>query len=141
MDPNNSLADSRQPSYASLSPSKPGGGGDAPLLGPSRPESPAASLSQHYMPQKFAPLSNIRKRTHYAVPKRGGGREAFSAGASRMPDARDEDYDGVQFGAAAGSGKSRMGWNRFKWILFFANTIVGVTEPSGCVPSLTATRS
>jgi hypothetical protein len=116
-----------QASYASLAPAK---GGDAPLLG-SRPGTPA-SLSQHYMPQKFAPLSNIRKRgakpsDYMQLPKRGGGREAFAAGEGRMPDAQDEDYDGVQsgwFGKEGGRSKPSLKWNHFKWILILSNTIV-----------------
>jgi hypothetical protein len=104
---------------------------------------PGSSLSQHYLPQKFAPLSNIRKRgakpEHYTpIPKRGGGREAFAAGTSRMPAANDEDYDGVQSGwfggdgAAKGKGGGKLKWNRFKWILLVANTLVSVFITAQC---------
>jgi hypothetical protein len=114
-----------RPEYGSLSPSR-AGGNDTPLL--SRPGTPS-SLSQHYLPQKFAPLTNVRRRKGYAadptLPKRGGGREAFGAGTARMPDAKDEDYDGVQNGfGAGGAGK----WTRFKWILFVANSCVSATR-------------
>lgn len=57
------------------------------------------------------------------VPKRGGGREAFRTGESRMPGAGDEDYDGVM-PRRAGKTKPRLRWNRFKWTLFAANTLV-----------------
>lgn len=90
------------------------------------------SLSVNYLPSKFAPVGGARRRAGKGgaaedAPKRGGGREAFRAGENRMPDATDEDYDGVQgawFGKTGGHTKPRMKWTRFKWILFVANLLV-----------------
>ena len=97
----------------------------------SRPGTPT-SLSVNYLPSKFAPVQgSVRRRAGKGgpadVPKRGGGREAFHAGEARMPDAGDEDYDGVQgawFGKEGGQTKQRLKWTRFKWILFVANLLV-----------------
>jgi len=57
------------------------------------------------------------------VPKRGGGREAFRTGEARMPGVGDEDYDGVM-PREGGKTKPRLRWNKFKWMLFTANTLV-----------------
>jgi len=57
------------------------------------------------------------------IPKRGGGLDAFRSGEARMGGANDEDYG---FGAAAGGSKKRLRWNKFKWILFFANIFLTV---------------
>ena len=57
------------------------------------------------------------------VPKRGGGREAFRSGEARMPGVGDEDYDGV-IPREGGKTKPRLRWNKFKWTLFAANTLV-----------------
>jgi len=106
-------------------------GQESSLLGTSRPAS-STSLSQHFLPSKFAPLSNIRKRgakpeDYTPMAKQGGGREAFAKGAARMPDANDEDYDGVSsgwFGKDGGKSKTTLKWNRFKWTLFVANSLL-----------------
>lgn len=113
----------RSESMQSLSP-KP----DQSLL--NRSGSP--SLSVNYLPTKFSPLTNVRRRNKggdAGLPKRGGGREAFRAGEARMPAAGDEDYDGVQgnfFGGnkEGGRTKQRLRWTKFKWILFVANSFV-----------------
>ena len=68
------------------------------------------SLSVNYIPSKFSEFRN-RKRGKYddapSLPKRGGGLQAFKSNESRMPQ-----------------GKGRLRWNKFKWILFFTNSLV-----------------
>lgn len=89
------------------------------------------SLSVNYLPSKFSNTmlaGGIKRRKGKGmddlhIPKRGGGREAFRANESRMPGDGDDDYDGVNFGQQKGR-KGRLRWNRFKWVLFVANTIV-----------------
>lgn len=87
----------------------------------------AGSLSITYIPSKFSrPLSpgvsyrKANKSGPDGLVKRGGGREAFANGASRMPGAGDDDYDGLHSGSKVG----KLRWNRFKWIIFFTNTVV-----------------
>lgn len=85
------------------------------------------NLSVSYLPSKFSrPLSpgiSYRKANKGAsinnIIKRGGGRDAFATGASRMPGNGDEDYDGVVPGK-----RGKLHWNRFKWILLCTNTLV-----------------
>lgn len=111
---------------------------DSPLMSSSGlPESP--SLSVNYLPSKFSNAVITKRRKNgkgggYLMPKQGGGREAFRSNESRMPGENDDDYDGVDmFGAKEGGRtKSRGHWNRFKWILFVANTVVSVPCPSSC---------
>jgi hypothetical protein len=131
---------SRSESMQSLSP-KP----DQHLL--NRSSSP--SLSVNYVPSKFSPLTNVRRRNKgggAALPKNGGGREAFKAGEARMPAAGDEDYDGVQGGwfggKEGGRTKQRLRWTKFKWILFVANTCVRIPArcPSSSTPPLTSAQ-
>jgi hypothetical protein len=89
------------------------------------------SLTVNYLPSKFPSLGGVRNRKggkgiDPMLPKRGGGVDAFRSGESRMPGAGDEDYDGVTstwFGGGDGS-KKKMRWNKFKWMLFFANLLV-----------------
>ena len=104
------------------------------MAGGGLPESP--SLSVNYLPSKFsnAVISQRRKGgkgADYLVPKQGGGREAFKSNESRMPGEHDDDYDGVDmFGAKEGGRTRPRGrWNRFKWTLFVANTIVSPSSP------------
>ncbi|TFK38283.1 hypothetical protein BDQ12DRAFT_684281 [Crucibulum laeve] len=95
------------------------------------------SLSVNYLPTKFSasPVNpshprRRRKKGDPRLPKLGGGAEAFRSGEARMPVAGDEDYDGVQggwFGGGDSTGKTRkkkLRWNRFKWALFIANTVL-----------------
>jgi len=99
------------------------------------------SLSVNYLPAKFPATllssggSLTRKRKggknglDPIVPKRGGGVEAFRSGEARMPGQGDDDYDGVQggwFGGKEGgrTAPKRLRWNRFKWVLFFANMLL-----------------
>ncbi|KAG5641117.1 hypothetical protein DXG03_005970 [Asterophora parasitica] len=95
------------------------------------------SLTVNYLPSKFSSSllqpggSLTRKRRKGGidpdVPKRGGGVEAFRSGEARMPGDGDDDYDGVQggwFGGQATGAKKRLRWNKFKWILFFANVLL-----------------
>ncbi|KAG8935610.1 hypothetical protein FRC02_007321 [Tulasnella sp. 418] len=91
-----------------------------------------ASLSVNYLPAKFSrphsPGISYRKANKPGNRKVGGGREAFAAGASRMPGANDEDYDGVQvdgwFQQGGKGKKGKLRWNRFKWILFITNLML-----------------
>ncbi|KAA1477993.1 hypothetical protein DENSPDRAFT_787427 [Dentipellis sp. KUC8613] len=110
---------------------------DSPLLSDSH------SLSVNYLPSKFsdAVLYNGLKRRNrngqtVGVPKRGGGREAFRSGEARMPNEADEDYDGVQsgwFGKDGKGPKSRLRWNRFKWVLFFSNFLFSGYSLAGLI--------
>jgi hypothetical protein len=98
---------------------------DSPLLGGEG----SLSRSVNYLPTKFSDavlyngLKN-RGKGNQLGPKRGGGREAFRSGESRMPGEGDDDYDGVQggiFGKEGGRTRPRLRWNKFKWSLFFSN--------------------
>lgn len=61
------------------------------------------------------------------------GETAFRNGAARMPDAGDEDYDGMMdAGRSLRAGK----WNRFKWILVLTNTILTAYSLAGLVACL-----
>ncbi|KIM40810.1 hypothetical protein M413DRAFT_168446 [Hebeloma cylindrosporum] len=74
------------------------------------------SLSLNYLPTKFsssiispggARFRKNAKGDDINLPKRGGGLEAFKTGEARMPQ-----------------GKMRLRWNKFKWIIFFMNTLM-----------------
>lgn len=75
------------------------------------------SLSVNYLPSKFTPglsspsgadgMRNRKGGKNASMPKRGGGLEAFRAGEARLPQ-----------------GGRKLRWNKFKWILFAANTAV-----------------
>jgi hypothetical protein len=63
--------------------------------------------------------------------KVGGGREAFADGASRMGQmGMVDDDEGVEYKMARGGVRKKGGkrrglrWNRFKAVLFAANTVV-----------------
>ncbi|KAJ7929105.1 hypothetical protein B0H13DRAFT_1965622, partial [Mycena leptocephala] len=102
--------------------------GSSPIGGPQLNGS-NISLTVNYLPSKLPALSSgPRKRRNgkgidAMMPKRGGGVEAFRSGESRMPAQNDEDYDGVNFGGKGPKGR-KMRWNKFKWILFFANCVL-----------------
>lgn len=107
---------------------------DVSTMGDSKTGIPT-SLSVNYLPSKFSNTligSGMKRRkgkgmeSDLHIPKRGGGREAFRANESRMPGDGDDDYDGVTFGGAQGGRKGRLRWNRFKWVLFVANTVVSL---------------
>jgi len=112
---------------------------DSPLLSSDTP----LSLSVNYLPTKFsdAVLYNGLKRRNgkgspLELPKRGGGREAFRSGESRMPGDGDEDYDGVQsawFAKDGGHKKPRLRWNRFKVILFISNFLFSAYSLAGLI--------
>lgn len=94
------------------------------------------SLSVNYLPSKFSrphsPGIHKRKKGEKDddfYPKRGGGRDAFRSNEARMPGSNDEDYDGVT-GSWSSATKGRLRWNKFKWILFFSNTLVRIAFPS-----------
>lgn len=86
------------------------------------------SLSVNYVPTKFtklhAPGDHLHKRA-----KQGGGRDAFATNASRMGMMGTVDDDeGVVFQLGKGGlkkKKPKLRWNRFKWVLFVCNTLVG----------------
>lgn len=92
--------------------------------------SSVASLSVNYVPNKFSMIASpgLQKRRSAIKPpamKTGGGREAFRSHEARMPDANDDDYDGVD-NINLSQMRPRLRWNRFKWILFCSNFLVSV---------------
>lgn len=94
-----------------------------------------SSLSINYLPSKFSrphsPGISFRKaNTKGGLVKRGGGRDAFADGANRMPGNNDTDYEGVNVDDWFKGKKPTLHWNRFKWIMFFTNTLVSV-HPRG----------
>lgn len=94
----------------------------------SRPAS--LSLSVNYVPTKFTKLHAQGDWAHRRA-KQGGGRDAFAANAPRMGDLGTVDDDeGLVFqvgkGGLKAKHKPKLRWNRFKWILFVANSVVGV---------------
>ncbi|KAI0640324.1 hypothetical protein C8Q77DRAFT_1044304 [Trametes polyzona] len=101
------------------------------------------SLSVNYLPSKFSSTmlaGGVKRRKGKGlddihIPKRGGGREAFKANESRMPGDGDDDYDGVTFGPHGGR-KGRLRWNRFKWVLFVANTVFSAYSLTGLIACL-----
>lgn len=102
--------------------------GNTPFL----PSADSSSLSINYLPTKFGAGLVSRKRYGKdvpvpAMPKRGGGRDAFRANEPRMPGANDEEDDGAR-GAWFGSNSKKpiLRWTRFKWILFAANVLLTV---------------
>lgn len=102
-----------------------------PLKG--NPESRAnGSLSVNYLPTKFSssllvPPGGPRRRRHAkGGPKRGGGVGAFKEGEARMPSAAEEDYDGVDLSHVRELGQRKMKWNKFKWTLLAANTLLTI---------------
>ena len=93
-------------------------------------EASSVSLSVNYLPKKFSSTllaagPRRRKGGKPAVPKIGGGVEAFRSGEARMSGLNDDDYDGVSGGLFDADGAPRkLRWNRFKWTLFTANCFV-----------------
>ena len=114
-------------------------GNESPLL--QRTDSSPVSLSVNYLPSKFSTAlvtpgvgrRRKSKNVDSALPKRGGGREAFKSGEARMPGEQDDDYDGINSGWFGGKDGGRTGprmrWNRFKWTLFFSNILVSIFSP------------
>lgn len=87
------------------------------------------SLTVNYVPSKFSAPGARKRKGEPAIPKRGGGVEAFRSGESRMPGQNDDDYDGVSSGWFMGKEGGRtpprkLRWTKFKWILFVANSLV-----------------
>lgn len=89
------------------------------------------SLSVNYVPAKFTRLHAPGDHAHRRA-KFGGGRDAFAQNAERMgePGLVDDD-DGIVFQLGKGglkrkNGQPKLRWNRFKWVLFFSNTVVRV---------------
>jgi len=86
-----------------------------------------ASLSINYVPSKFTKLHSQGDYAHRRA-KTGGGRDAFGRDAQRMGMMGTVDDDeGVVFQLGKGGlkkKKPKLRWNRFKWVLFVANTVV-----------------
>ncbi|KAI9636405.1 uncharacterized protein MKK02DRAFT_25209, partial [Dioszegia hungarica] len=118
----NSNFSSRRSSFASDRPGK----GDLKA----RP----ISLSVNYVPAKFTRMHNQGEGGSITMRKRrkqGGGREAFADDAGRMGQmGMVDDDEGVEYKMARGGvrrkGGKRKGlrWNRFKALLFAANTVI-----------------
>jgi hypothetical protein len=85
------------------------------------------SLSINYVPAKFTRLHAPGDWAHRKA-KQGGGRDAFAKNASRMGMVGTVDDDeGVVFQLGKGGlkkKKPKLRWNRFKWTLFLANSLV-----------------
>ncbi|KAK4685974.1 hypothetical protein P7C73_g4160, partial [Tremellales sp. Uapishka_1] len=85
------------------------------------------SLSINYLPTKFTKLHAPGDYAHRRA-KMGGGRDAFAKNAGRMGMMGTVDDDeGVVFQLGKGGLKQKrpkLRWNRFKWVLFVANTIL-----------------
>ncbi|WVQ98074.1 hypothetical protein IAU59_005196 [Kwoniella sp. CBS 9459] len=96
---------------------------DSSLLNNQRP----SSLSLNYVPAKFTKLHSPGEYAHRKA-KQGGGRDAFAANAQRMGMMGTVDDDeGVVFQVGKGGlkkKKPKLRWNRFKWLLFFANIVL-----------------
>jgi hypothetical protein len=102
------------------------------------------SLSVNYLPSKFSSgvlvgggEARRRPATHdsiLGVPKMGGGIDVFKSGEARMGgEGEDDDVNGTTKrwfvrGRKQNSQplKRKLRWNKFKWILFAANTIVSL---------------
>jgi hypothetical protein len=108
------------------------------------------SLSVNYLPSKFSSgilvgKGEARRRPttqdsvdFLGMPKMGGGVDAFKSGEARMGgegDGNDDDHD--HDGTARRwfvrgrkqdpqPLKRKLRWNKFKWILFVANTMVSL---------------
>lgn len=102
------------------------------------PDSPSKprpqSLSVNYVPAKFTKRHEPGSWAHRRA-KQGGGRDAFAKNAQRMGDLGTVDDDeGVVFqlgkGGLKAKKKPKLRWNRFKWVLFVANSIVSDVGPS-----------
>ena len=95
----------------------------SPGMGKTRP----SSLSVNYVPAKFTKLHAPGDWAHRRA-KVGGGRDAFARNASRMGMIGNVDDDeGVVFQLSKNGlkqKKPKLRWNRFKFVLFFANTVV-----------------
>lgn len=115
---------SRRESSRSFSP------GNSPLLKDS--DKLSTSLSVNYLPSKFSNAVVTKRRKSgkgaggHMLPKQGGGREAFRSNEARMPGEGDDDYDGMEFNKEGGRTRPKGHWNRFKWCLFVANTLVSL---------------
>ncbi|WWC67956.1 uncharacterized protein I206_101875 [Kwoniella pini CBS 10737] len=94
-----------------------------------------SSLSLNYVPAKFTKLhspgnrlNNNNNNNNHKKAKQGGGRDAFAKNAQRMGTLGTVDDDeGVVFQIGKGGlkkKKPKLRWNRFKWVLFVANTIL-----------------
>lgn len=111
------------------------------------------SLSVNYLPSKFSSGilvggGEARRRPgtfdgvdFIGVPKMGGGIDVFKSGEARMGGEGDGNDDDDDDGSAkrwfvrgrkqtSQPHKRKLRWNRFKWILFFANTVVSLSRYS-----------
>ena len=88
-----------------------------------------SSLSVNYVPAKFTKLHQPGGNWARNQKKQGGGRDAFATDASRMGQVGTVDDDeGTVFALGKGGLKQKknpkLRWNRFKWVLMLANTLV-----------------
>lgn len=97
------------------------------------------SLSVNYVPAKFTKLHQPGSWQGRNQKKQGGGRDAFATNASRMGMVGTVDDDeGTVFALGKGGLKQKkqpkLRWNRFKWVLMLANTLVSLSVPvlGGC---------
>ncbi|KAF9545673.1 hypothetical protein CPC08DRAFT_649306 [Agrocybe pediades] len=118
---------------------------DLALASPSSPgirgSSSGLSLSVNYLPQKFSASilspggASTRKRRSgvpksgraepdFALPKRGGGTDAFKSGEARMPE------------NGSGQRNRKMRWNKFKWILFTTNSLFTLYSIASLIATL-----
>ncbi|KAF8890125.1 hypothetical protein BD779DRAFT_1438763 [Infundibulicybe gibba] len=105
--------------------------GSSPLSNGPRESPSNVSLSINYLPSKFSNplmLGGARKRKggkgiDPALPKHGGGVDAFKSGESRMPGRADEDDDASGW-FGGGNTRHKKQWNKFKWAMFVANTLL-----------------
>ncbi|KAG5635538.1 hypothetical protein H0H81_010935 [Sphagnurus paluster] len=103
-------------------------------------DSSGVSLTVNYLPHKFSstllsPGPRRRKGkngSEVRIPKQGGGVEAFRSGEARMAES-DEDYDDVSGDLFGKQGRKKLRWNRFKWILFVANSILTLYSITGLI--------
>ncbi|KAG8894373.1 hypothetical protein FRC01_013006 [Tulasnella sp. 417] len=101
-----------------------------------------SSLSINYLPSKFSrphsPGVSFHKANKGGLVKRGGGRDAFSDSVARMPGQNDTDYEGVNVDDwFNGKGKkAALHWNRFKWVMFFTNTLLTVWSIAALIACL-----
>jgi len=115
----NDGSQSRQSSYSDLT-----------QLRLARKDDRPPSLSVNYVPTKFTKPHSQGEWAHRRA-KIGGGRDAFAANAQRMgAQGTVDDDEGLVFelgkGGLKAKHKPKLRWNRFKWILFLANSVVSL---------------
>lgn len=101
-------------------------------------DSSSVSLSVNYLPTKFsaAPPGARRRKAGKpsALPKQGGGLDAFKSNEARMGG--DDDDSGWFNGKEGGRTSRKLRWNKFKWMLFFANLVLTIYMLGGLICTL-----